>query len=161
MVNYLDVTLDLNEGIFKPYIKPNNPIYYVHAESNHPPSILKNIPISVNDRLSAISSNRDVFDQAKPVYKKALQDSGYNLELEYKPREALQTRKRHRNVIWFTPPYSVNVKTSIGGKFLRLLDKCFPKENPLSKIFNRNLVKIWFYKLRNIEQKILWHMQES
>ncbi|XP_056138804.1 uncharacterized protein K02A2.6-like [Lampris incognitus] len=38
----------------KPYIKPNNMLQYVHTESNHPASILKNIPESIKRRLSKL-----------------------------------------------------------------------------------------------------------
>ena len=44
VVNFLDVTLDLSRDIYSPYIKPNNPLLYVKKDSNHPPSIIKNIP---------------------------------------------------------------------------------------------------------------------
>ena len=42
VVNFLNVTLDLNKQSYAPYIKPNNKPLYVHRESNHPPHILKN-----------------------------------------------------------------------------------------------------------------------
>ena len=83
IVNFLDVTLDLNSGIFKPYRKPNDVTNYVHKLSNHPQSILKNIPSSVNRRLSSISSNKDVFDAAAPTYQEALDRAGYNHKLEF------------------------------------------------------------------------------
>ena len=44
VVNFLDVTLDLNKQSYAPYIKPNNKPLYVHRESNHPPLILKKHP---------------------------------------------------------------------------------------------------------------------
>ena len=40
-VNFLDVTLNLDTEIFKPYIKPGDKPLYVNANSNHPPSIKK------------------------------------------------------------------------------------------------------------------------
>ena len=55
-VNYLDVTLDLDNGKFGPYRKPNDQPLYVNSESNHPPSILNQIPRSISKRLSNISS---------------------------------------------------------------------------------------------------------
>ena len=69
VVNFLDVTLDLNTGEYMPYMKPNNVLQYVHT--NHPPVILKNIPKGVNKRLSEISSNEEVFNKAAPQYQKA------------------------------------------------------------------------------------------
>ena len=50
---------------------------------NHPPSILKNIPKNVNHRLNIISSSEKVFNEAKPMYQKALDASGYKHKLKY------------------------------------------------------------------------------
>ena len=61
IVNFLDVTLYLDSGIFKPYIKPNNTILYVNKNSKHPPQITKNILAAVNKRLSNISADEKVF----------------------------------------------------------------------------------------------------
>ena len=51
VVNFLDLTLDLNSGLYKTFMKPNDIPVYVNVKSNHPPSILKNIPAAVNKRL--------------------------------------------------------------------------------------------------------------
>ena len=38
IVNYLDVTLNLKDGTFRPpYHKPDDQIRYIHTESNQPP----------------------------------------------------------------------------------------------------------------------------
>ena len=67
-VNYLDITLDLNTGTYKPYRKPNDEILYIHAKSNHPANILKQLPISIETRLSNISSNSEIFHEASKHY---------------------------------------------------------------------------------------------
>ena len=36
VVNYLDVTFNLNDGTYMSYTKPNNEIKYIHKNSNHP-----------------------------------------------------------------------------------------------------------------------------
>ena len=61
VVNFLDVQLDLENGLYKPYIKPNEKPNYVHSQSNHPPGTIKNIPVSINKRLSNISANKEIF----------------------------------------------------------------------------------------------------
>ena len=100
MVNFLDVTLDLNSGQYMPYMKPNNKLQYVNTKSNHPPAVLKNIPLGVNKRLSEISSNEEIFHRAAPVYQKALDDSDYEFELHYEqPRPETDKRSRKRNII--------------------------------------------------------------
>ena len=57
IVNYLDVSINLSNSNYKPYHKPDNEVLYIHKDSNHPPSILKQIPTSVEKRISALSSN--------------------------------------------------------------------------------------------------------
>ena len=37
IVNFLDVTFDLDSELFKPYMKPNDTPVYVNKHSNHPP----------------------------------------------------------------------------------------------------------------------------
>ena len=108
-VNLLDVTLDLSNGKYMPYTKPNNTPLYVHRKSNHPPRIIDNIPKSINNRLSEISCDEDSFNKATPLYQKALNDSGYAHNLQYSQPAPAQsvtspTKKRHRNTIWYNPP---------------------------------------------------------
>ena len=44
IVNFLEVTLDQTTGKYKPYNKPGNIPLYINVKSNHPPSIIKNLP---------------------------------------------------------------------------------------------------------------------
>ncbi|KAK3737381.1 hypothetical protein QZH41_011519 [Actinostola sp. cb2023] len=106
VINYLDVTLDLNSGKHHPYMKPGNTPSYVHAKSNHPPNILKRIPESVNQRLSDISSDETAFNKAAPPYQAALDKSGYEHKLKFLPRDKRKkkSRARKRNITWFNPP---------------------------------------------------------
>ena len=62
IVDFLDVTLNLTDSTYKPYHKPNDEICYIHNASNHPPSITKQLPISIEIRLSKLSSNEKVFN---------------------------------------------------------------------------------------------------
>ena len=41
VVNYLDVTFNLNDASYRPYRKPNDEKHYIHIQSDHPPSIIK------------------------------------------------------------------------------------------------------------------------
>ena len=136
VVNFLDVTFDLSSGAYKPYMKPNNKLLYVHRLSNHPPTLLKNIPQNINKRLTNISSNEQVFNEAIAPYQQALDESGYNFKLKFDPQAKQATRKSKawkRKITWDN-----NDKTSLGRKFLLIVDKCFPKNHPLNKIFNRH-----------------------
>ena len=60
----------------------NNTPLYVNSKSNHPPGILKNIPLGVNKRLCQISSNEEVFKAAVRPYQEALDRSGYKVVTE-------------------------------------------------------------------------------
>ena len=62
--------------------------------------------------------------------------------LTYQQYFAPSKKVRQRKIIWFNPPYNVNVETSIGKSFLKLIDKYFPKTNKFHKIFNRSNVKV-------------------
>ena len=59
--------------------------------------------------------------------------------------------------MYFNPPYSRDVKTNVGRKFLQIMNKNFPPENPLSKIFNRNSVKMSYRCTANLGCKIAAH----
>ena len=160
-VNYLDLAMSLRSGTFRPFLKPNTTPMYVNAASNHPPQILKNIPTGINKRLTNISCNKEVFDDAKRVYQDALKTSGYKNRLEYDDQlgnHAPRNRKqRRRNVIWYNPPYSKSVKTNIGGTFLRLIRKHFPDDSPLHKLFNKNTVKVSYSCTSNMASHINRH----
>ena len=159
IVQFLDVELNLSDGTYKPYIKPNDVPLYVNKESNHPPSIKKNIPLSINKRLSALSSSEEIFDSIKPIYQEALYKAGYNFELKYKKEEPQSKKKRcrKRKVLWFNPPWASNVKTNIGAEFLKLIDKHFPRGHPLHKVLNRNTVKVSYRTTPNIKKLIAAH----
>ena len=140
IVHFLDVTFDLTDGSYKPYMKPNNKLSYVHQQSNHPPALLKNIPLNINKRLTNISSSKEVFDESIAPYQQALKESGYDHKLTYNPEPTPRTkRKRKRDITWYNPPFDSNVKTNLGRKFLRIVDKCFQKKHPLYKILTDTL----------------------
>ena len=153
VVSFLDVQLDLERDIYRPFIKPNDKPNYVNSQSNHPPGIIKNIPISINKRLSNISANKEVFDQAATVYQADLNSKGYKHQLRFEPSiQATSTRKnRSRRISWFNPPFSRNVKTNVGAKFLRIIMRCFPADHPLHKILNKNTIKVSYRCMPNHE----------
>ena len=51
-------------------------------QTTHHPSILKQIPISINKRISSLSSNQESFDECKPFYESALKHSNYNVHIQ-------------------------------------------------------------------------------
>ena len=84
MVNYLYVTFNLNDRTYKPYTKPNNKIKYIHKDSNHPPSVIRQMLLSIESRLSILSFNEKICQEAVLPYQKTLQNSGYKYTLTYK-----------------------------------------------------------------------------
>ena len=48
IVGYLDVTFNLTDSSYHPFNKTNNEINYIHKQLNHPPSIIKQLPLSHN-----------------------------------------------------------------------------------------------------------------
>ena len=143
IVHFLDVTFDLTDGSYKPYMKPNNKLSHVHQQSNHPPALLKNIPLNINKGLTNISSSKEVFDESIAPYQQALKESGYDHKLTYNPQPTPRTkRKRKRDITWYNPPFDSNVKTNLDRKFLRIVDKCFQKKHPLYRIFDRHTLKL-------------------
>jgi len=58
------------------------------------------------------------------------------------------------NILWYNPPFSKNVNTNIGHRFLSLVDKHFPKDHKLRKIFSRNTIKISYSCMNNTKQII-------
>ena len=163
IVNYLDITLDLSKETYEPYRKPNDIPIYINAMSNHPPTVIAHIPNAVEKRLSTLSSNKKVFDKSSKLYKEALQKCGYKKNINYEiqkvdeKKEENKNKKRSRKIIWYNPPFSANVKTNIGRKFLALIKKHFPPENKFHKIFNKNTTKISYSCMKNMNSIIRSH----
>ena len=132
-------------------------LYYVNTHSNHPPNIIKRIPDMISDRISNISSNKEVFDRSSKFYNDALDKSGYKKKITFNKIPKSTNRPRQRKIIWFNPPYSLNVKTNVAKKFLKIVDKNFPKKHRFHKLFNRNNMKVSYSCLPNISSIISSH----
>ena len=52
VVDFLDITFNLNYDIYKPYKKPNDSLLYINKSSNYPPQIINQLPRIISDRLS-------------------------------------------------------------------------------------------------------------
>ena len=162
-VNFLDVMLHLTTERFKPYSKPATTPLYVHSKLNNPPNTIGNIPEAINKRLSEISSDKDAFNEAAPLYQKALWKSRYvyNLRFNLAPQRVPNQDRRWRNIIWFNPPFNRNVQTNFGGAFINLIDKCFPTGHKLRKVFNRNTVKLSYSFTLSMKQVIDGHSKAT
>ena len=83
----------------------------------------------INKRLSELSCNKDEFDKSTLFHKKSLQESGYKTDAQTKGKN---NKIKSRNIIWFNPPFSQNVKINISKSY-----RCM--SNMLSFIKQHNL----------------------
>ncbi|GFS06185.1 inositol hexakisphosphate and diphosphoinositol-pentakisphosphate kinase 2 [Elysia marginata] len=82
-VDFLDVIFNLHTGLHKPYKEPNHRITYIHKESNHPPSIIKNLPQGIEKRRTNNSSDAKIFEDAAIPYNEALKKNGHVKGMKY------------------------------------------------------------------------------
>ena len=143
--SFLDVEFNLRLGTYKPYHKDNDNPIYIHNNSNHPTNIKIKLPQMISQRVSKLSANDEIFKKEAPFYE-VKEKSGYKTKIDHvqekKTNSKTKNRKRNRKVIWFNPPFSDNVQTNIGAKFLKLVDKHFSNKE-LGNYFNRKNVKVF------------------
>ena len=65
-----------------------------------------------------------------------------------------KNKTRKRNITWFDPPSNITVATNVAKTFLSLIDKHFPKDKTLRKVFNRNTIKVSYSCLPNGKRTI-------
>ena len=78
----------------KAFHKENNKPIYINKHSNHPTSILKQLPKSVEKQISKTSSNKDISDESIKPYKDALKESGFGEALNYITPTTRQKNKK-------------------------------------------------------------------
>ena len=150
-VEYLDVCLNLANSSYSPYRKDNSVPLYIHKESNHSPHIKKGFVKMISDRISDLSSNEEVFNSVAPLYNSALRNSGFNENIKFtKNRQKRRTRKR--KIMFYNPPYDETISTPIGKHFLELIDKWFPVESDINRIFNKQNLKISYSNMPSVDR---------
>ena len=73
IVDFLDITFNLNNGTYRPYKKPNDLLLYIKKSWNHPRWIINQLPKIINERLSRNSFNEDVLTNLNINTKKPLE----------------------------------------------------------------------------------------
>ena len=73
-------------------------------------------------------------------------------QIKYNKLETTKERNARLN-----PPYSKNVKTSVGKVFLKLVKKHFPVSHNLCKTFKKNTVKISYSRMKSINSDFSSH----
>lgn len=154
IVNFLDVTMNLEDGSHRPYRKDDSVPVYIHKDSNHPPHIKKGLTHMIGRRISDLSSSEEIFKLAAPLYNQALKNSGFNEDISYSERNETRNRGRKRTIIYFNPPWSDQIETKIGQNFLKLMDKHFPKSKEIGRYFNRQKVKVSYSNLPNVARQL-------
>ena len=133
----------------------------LNSNSNHPPYNNKTPTSSHRPTNLRHLLKQRTLSQSQTTLRKC---SGHDKKLIYTerkkpvPHTALNSRKnRQRNIIWFNPPYSMNVQTNIGREFLNLVSKHFPKNHRYNKIFNKNNIKVSYSCTDNLQTIIKKH----
>ena len=82
------------------------------SNTTHPPSILRQILLSIETCLSKHSSNKKIFKESTQIYQEALKKSGYKHQLTYQQsinNKNEETKLRKRKIILFNPQYSKKI----------------------------------------------------
>ena len=95
-INYLDVPLNLKNSTYRPYRKENNQIKYINIDSNQPPSMIEQLPLSIKVRLPSLSSSEEIFNESLTPYQDALDKSGYKYKLKYQANTDTGNNKKQR-----------------------------------------------------------------
>ena len=129
--DFLDVCLDLENGTYCPYRKPNDVPLYININSNHPPIIKKQLPCTVARRISELSCSEEMFSKAAPEYNKALHFSGYEDNINYIIAQLLMltTTKTRINEdaisLGSTLPLAITLPPTLVKSFSRSLPSIF------------------------------------
>ena len=107
-------------------------------------------PDNINKRHAKISASKEIFDKAIYDYKLT-----YNISAKQTTRNK---RNWKRNITRYNSPWNSNVKTNLGNKCLSIVDKYFPKNHPLNKIFNRCTLKLSYSCMPNMKTIIASHI---
>ena len=102
ITNYLDITLNLNDDTYPTYRKPNKETKYIHVNSDHPPSIINEIPHAIEERRSTLSSPpKNTFQESAIHCEQYLKNSGYKTKLQYHNQKKTIKVKRKQNATSF------------------------------------------------------------
>ena len=130
--------------------------------------------------MTTISSNQECFDSEIHDFQEALKDAGYCHKLSFGHKSSkkgvkgrlhnnrnfkhysgeqnsVNSSRKSRDIIYFTPPFNLYCGTNVGEEFRKIVEKHFSRGDDLSKLFNRNKLKLSYSCLPNIQAKIASH----
>lgn len=133
--DYFYVTFNLSDWTYKLYPNLDNKNAYINVQSTYSPNIIKQLPKTVEQRLSNNSSIEIMFNKAAPLYEKALSEASCDVKFRYCPNKNTETKQKQKqnkkmNIIWLNLPCSKIVVTKVD----HYLDKHFPRQHKLRKI---------------------------
>ena len=103
-IDFLDITLDLQNNIYHPFRKENAKEIYINSNSNHPPNIKRELPKVIQHRLLHLSKNKHVFDEHKMPYQSALRNSDFKTSLEFTSIRTKTNKRKKKQIFYFNPP---------------------------------------------------------
>ena len=116
--NQLSITRNLNDYSYRPDRKLNEETKYIHINSDHPSSIIKEISRSIKKRLSLLSSFKDIFQESAIYYEKCLKNSRYKTKLQYQqPKENHQNKKKRKRNIIDSIHHTASLLKPISGEY--------------------------------------------
>ena len=138
IINFQDVTLDFLNNTYKPFIKTDQYPSYIIVNSNHPNTIIKQVPKAVNLRIRNLSANEKIFQESSKIYRDSLKNSSFRDEFtnqeENIPNDINKEKNknyghknRKRKIIWFTPTFCRLASLNVGKYFLKQIDKHFKR----------------------------------
>ena len=117
-LDFLNVSLNLQNSTYRPYKKLNDTLLYVHSLSNHPGNVIKEITNSTKERLSKNLSNEELLNTAKSEYEDALKKYGFKVDFKHTKNQRQKPKTRSRNTVWFNLPFNKVVSTNVAKLFL-------------------------------------------
>ena len=156
-VNFIDITFNLIDGSYidhsenqttNHFISAATPTTHLQLSGNYPCQ-------SMNKFLDSHPTNKHLSHRYLYTNRPFIVAT---MKLNYSTQSITpSSHAPKRNIIWFNPAYSKNVRTNIGTVFLRLVDTHFPKSSALHKIFNRNTIKVSYSCMKNVKRMISTH----
>ena len=77
------MTVNLSNNTYKPFLKTDQYPSYINVNSNHPKTIIKQVPKAVKLRIRNLPANEKIFQESSKIYMDALKDSGFREEFTY------------------------------------------------------------------------------
>ena len=112
-------------------------------ESNHPPSIIRQIPRMIERLVLDNSSNAEIFKRSKAAPSEALRRSGYRADIKYILSNGAEKKQRKKlkrwlNEFWYNPSFYALVKTDVIRGVLQIVNKHFPPHSKWRRHFYRH-----------------------